>query len=117
MTAFAADLHDRRVGAHAVDDAVQVDAQHPVPVVFRGLLDGTARGHPGVVADDVDPAIVVAYGLGNVLDLAPVAHIATEGLHVDVGGLELGVSARECVPLDVEHRDVDTRARERAYHA
>ena len=51
--------HLRHEAADAVDDAHQVDAHHPAPLVERALprrLAGAAAGDAGVVAEDVDGA-------------------------------------------------------------
>jgi hypothetical protein len=46
----------RHEGDDAVDDAAEVDAEHPVPVLVGGVCDVVEEVDPGVVAEDVDVA-------------------------------------------------------------
>ena len=57
-------------------DAMEVDAQHPLPVPISGLVDRPAGADTRVVADDLHAAEVVANAAGHVLDLASIAHMA-----------------------------------------
>ena len=57
--AFHGFLDDRHIGSHAVDDAIEVNAEHPLPILVRSLVDGSASADAGVVADHVDTAEIV----------------------------------------------------------
>ena len=58
-------LHDRQEGADAVDDAVQVDADDPVPHAHRAGPRVAGAEHAGVVAQHVGRAVVVERLLGE----------------------------------------------------
>jgi hypothetical protein len=69
----------RSEGTYPVDDAVQVDAQHPLPVLERLRPDRSGRGDAGVVDHDVDGAEPGDSGVAQSLDLDGVAHVANHG--------------------------------------
>ena len=75
MPAFAVLKHMRHESLQAVQDAVEVDAEHPVPLGTGQFpdcgVDGAGAGHPGVVAKDVHLAEGVYGPLGQVEDAFP----------------------------------------------
>ncbi len=69
-------LQQRQEGLAALDHAHQVDRDLPVPILQRQFTEEPARGHAGVVDDDIDAAEFLFAGLGEGRQLAVVTHIA-----------------------------------------
>nr|BFE90403.1 hypothetical protein GCM10020185_09390 [Pseudomonas brassicacearum subsp. brassicacearum] len=60
----------------ALDHAHEVDRDLPVPILQGKLAEEAARGHAGIVDDDIDTAELLFAGLGERSQLAVVAHVA-----------------------------------------
>ena len=69
-----------RLRAAAVHDAVQVDAQHRVPVVARHLGEPLPAGNPGVGHERVEPPQTVDCRCDETLVLRRARHV---GAHED----------------------------------
>jgi hypothetical protein len=116
----------RKEGPHAVDDAVEVDAQCPVPQLDRPGPRVTHRCHPGVVAHDMHCAESLHRRRGQRVHGLGVTNV---GLHrqrldtnrtdgrggggkpglVDIGQHHVQTSLRE----SVSHRQTDPAGRSR----
>ena len=96
MPALAVLLEYGQERVHAVDDAPQVHAEHPAPVVEGQVGDRRERPDAGVVADHVHGPVPVEHGTGQGVDAGRVAHV---GLHAGRADLRGGRFHR--VPLDV----------------
>src|ERR1019366_4983063 len=100
---------DERV--HAVHDAVEVHAQHPVPDLL-GRADGRAARDTGVVEDHVYGAELFQRGVAQCLDVGLLGDVA---VHADDGGAVtthlVDLCGQRCV-LDVAEHDVRTGLRE-----
>ena len=88
-------LHQRQRRVGAVEEAEQVDVDHPPPLLGVGALDRAQQHHAGVVDEDVE----AAHLLGGVLDEG-----ARGGLVADVDLERVGLppSASICLRQLVE---------------
>ena len=71
--------HARHEVVDPVDDAHQVHAQHPLPLLERDVLHGACMPDPCVVVEDVDCAVVVEHRFGERLDRAWIADVQCVG--------------------------------------
>ncbi len=66
-----------------MDDAPEVDAQHPFPVVMGGGLEASVDGDARVVAEDVDTAELLPGALRERLDRRERADVRPHGDGLD----------------------------------
>ena len=81
--------HPREEGLDAVDDAVEVDRERPVPVGLRRLTDDSAGQHAGVVDQQVQLAELVVDALGQPLVADGVGHVEVDRQRLDLLRLDL----------------------------
>jgi hypothetical protein len=96
VPALAVGLEYGQERVHAVDDAPQVDAEHPAPVVDCQVGDRGERPDARVVADHVHGTERLDGGAGQIGDALRVAHV--DG---NAGGADLRGCRLHGVPLDV----------------
>jgi len=99
-----------------VDDAVEIDAEHPLPIRVRALLERLEGGHPGVVAEHVRRPEALVDVLGERLDGTPVDHIRRAGQRLAAQREKLGADLLGRVLVDVRDRDPHSRVREGQRH-
>ena len=104
-------------GLHAVDHALQVDAEHPVPVVEGALVERAAGADAGVVAHQVHVAETILGAAGGVLHRVAVGDVELERQHLGAARFELGCRGGERLGLDVGEHDAHSLAGEDARHA
>jgi len=75
----------RREHVAAVDDAPQVDAHDPAPIVERHLADGTGDGDAGVVDDEIDAAERAIGRGGERFEVFDACDVAARGGAADLG--------------------------------
>ncbi len=90
-------------GFDAVDDAAQIDAHHPVPVLVLGLVDGRVAADPGIVADDVDLAEDALGLVGGAGEGLAVGHVELDEMVRQVGALQHRRRLVEMVLADIRH--------------
>ena len=56
MPAEAPFLHPRHEDLDTVDHALEVDPEHPVPILVGGFVDRPEQVHPGIVEQQADRA-------------------------------------------------------------
>ena len=76
--AAAAPVHDRKRRVHAVEEAEQVDVDHPLPLLDVGAHDRAEQHHAGVVDEDVEAAEPRVDLLDEPLGLLPVGDVGLE---------------------------------------
>ena len=54
MTAFAVTANERKEGLDAVDHALEIDIENPIPIALTDSTERPANGHARIVADDVN---------------------------------------------------------------
>jgi hypothetical protein len=95
----------------AVDDAAEVDAEHPVPVLVGRVGDVVEEVDPGVVAEDVDvPEDVLGLVRG------PRERLAVGHVELDRVDVELGFRGFEMVGPHVGDRHSHSGRDERLRH-
>ena len=113
--------HAGHEAADRVDDAVEVDAEHPLPVAQRALPQQSAREHPGVVAQHVRAAMVGECSVGQPLHRIAVRDIGDDGGRSAADAFDeldgLGQRGRFDVGRDDDHPFVGEPAGERAADA
>ena len=72
-------VHHRQDGADAVEHALDVDVDHPVPFVELERGHGRKRHDAGIVDHDVDPPPLGVGGLGEGMNLLPAGDVETPG--------------------------------------
>ena len=97
--------HDRHEGLHAVDDAPQVHAEHPLPVVERELPGVARTGDAGVVADDVHGTERGERLLGEIVDLGRLGDVGADREHLRALRLDRLGGSGERLLLDVGEDD------------
>jgi hypothetical protein len=75
----------RERGVGDVEQPLEVDLDHPVPLLDRGVDDRAEQHHPGVVDDDVEPAELLHRALDGSLRLLAVRHIRLDRQAADLG--------------------------------
>ncbi len=75
----------RQERGQAVDDAPEVDVEHPVPLGQRELPEGPHGGgdHARVVAHDVDPAQLLQRLVSQLLQLFGLPHVGDDADGLD----------------------------------
>ena len=68
----------------AVDDTAEVDAEHPVPVLVRGVGDVVEEVDAGVVAEDVDVPEDALGLVGGACERLAIGHVELDRVHVTV---------------------------------
>ncbi|MCY1548430.1 hypothetical protein D9M68_845390 [compost metagenome] len=82
--------HQRREDAHAVDHAVEVDAEHPFPVLQRVFPEQSPGAHAGIVEQQVDLPERFHRGVSQRLHLLGARHVGAQADHRHVARLEFG---------------------------
>ena len=72
-------------GLDPVDDAPQVHAEDPGPVVHRRVGDAPTAAHPGVVAHDVHGTVLGEHRRTELGHLVERAHVAADAEHPELG--------------------------------
>jgi hypothetical protein len=96
----------------AVDDAAEVDAEHPVPVLVGRVGDVVEEVDPGVVAEHGDLAEHLLRLVGGARERLAVGDVELDRVHV-----ELRCGCLEVVVADVGDCDPHARVHERPRHA
>ena len=114
MTLFTLRDHERDEGAHAVNDAVQVDAERPFPLVGGGLPYRSAPvgRDTCVVAQHMYLAVPLEGTIPQRLDLVQTRHIRLDADYVQVLRLQLADRGIERISLDVGEHDLHALAGE-----
>ncbi len=94
-------LDPRHEGDDAVDDAAEVDAEHPVPVLVRRVGDVVEEVDAGVVAEDVHVPEDALGLVGGTRERLAVGDVQLDRVHV---AAELGRRRLEVVGADVGDR-------------
>src|SRR5436190_8266139 len=102
----------RDEGLHAVDDAPQVDREHPFPVAMGGGFQAAVYGHPGIVADDVCAAHLRPRALGEGLHGGQLRHVGLDGEGLGPRLLHPRRRLGHARFVDVRHHDLGALARE-----
>src|SRR5690606_33976515 len=71
----AAGLQVGQEGLAAMHDAPEVDVHDPVVIIQRVAFDGSSHRHPGVVDDQIHPAVVDHYLVGPLPHGLEIGHI------------------------------------------
>ena len=103
MTAVAVRLDPGDERHDAVDDAAEVDAEHPVPVLVRRVGDVVEEVDPGVVAEHVHVAERPLRLVRRACECLPVGHVQPD--REDVGA-ECGRRLLEVVSPYIGDRDL-----------
>ncbi len=98
-------LHDRQERADAVDDAVQVDADHPLPQLDRIAPRVADAEDPGVVAQHVRGAETIDGELGELVDRGFRRGVADHGGDVGTGLAEAPFDVAQLRRVDVGEHD------------
>ena len=77
-------VRERRVGD--VQQALEVERDHPVPLLDRGVDDRAEQHHAGVVDDDVEPAELARGALDGGDGLVPVGDVGLDREAADLRG-------------------------------
>ncbi|MCY1367906.1 hypothetical protein D9M69_548610 [compost metagenome] len=91
----------RHKAANAVDNAVEVDVQHALPLRLGDFPAEAGLHHPGIVKQQVDPAEVLDSPVTQALDLFHITDIGDAGNRLHTAGLHFvaqGLQAR-CIPI------------------
>ena len=94
--------HHGREQAHAMDDAPEINPQHPFPVLHGVFPDQAAGANASVVEDKVRRAKTLEHRLAHGLHLIGIGHIELEGQHLGARSLHLGAGLVECIGLHVD---------------
>ena len=116
VTAFAVRLQPVDEGAYAVHHAVQVDAEHPVPVVVGHLVDAASDGDAGVVAHHVHVAETRFRRRRRRRHVVAVGYIHLQREKLGVARLELVPGGIECRLFDVGDHYLHAGRGERPRH-
>src|SRR5690606_10694249 len=73
----AAGLQVGQEGLAAMHHAPEVDVHDPVVIIQRVAFDGSSHRHPGVVDDQIHPAVVDHYLVGPLPHGLEIGHIDT----------------------------------------
>lgn len=115
MPAFAVALDQRHEGLDAVDDAMKVDADHPVEVPVADLIERRAdEADAGVVHQHIDAPETPLHVAGRLLHPLAVGDVEDGGRGLNAEPLDFGTGALERRLLDVGGGDVDLGAGQRA---
>ena len=109
-------LHARKKGLQPVDDAVEIDAEHPLPIRVGAPLERLERGDPGVVAEHMRGPEALVDILGERFDGAAVDHVRRDRQRLAADCKQLGADLLGRVLVDVRDRDPHTRVREGQRH-
>ena len=113
--------HAGHEAADGVHDAVEVDAEHPLPIAQRALPQQSAREHAGVVAQHVRAAMVGERSVGQLLHRIGVGDVGDDGGRSATDALDeldgLGERGRFDIGRDDEHAFVREPSGERAADA
>src|SRR6266568_5604169 len=104
--------HARDEGLHPVDDAPEIDGEHPLPVTVGGGLEPAVDGHPGVVADDVHAAHLRPRALGEGFHRGELRHVGLDGEGPAAGLLDPRGRLGHAGLVDVRHHHLGPVARE-----
>ena len=78
MAAFAMRAHMRKERGDAMDDAHEIDVDHPAPGVDADVVDAAAAADAGIVADDVNVAELCERRLRRAFDSVRVGDVAND---------------------------------------
>ncbi len=85
LAALAMALHARHEGAHAVDDAAEIDAHHPIPVLEGAFVHRREQVDAGIVADDVDMPEDALRLIGGASHRVAVSHVDMDRMDAQIG--------------------------------
>jgi hypothetical protein len=104
MTTFAVGADVRKETADAVNDAHQIDVEHPSPIVERDIVDAAAGGDPGIVADYVDISECLVRRLCCTLDADGIGNVTADAAYIRPDMMQPFDGGRQRVGLDIgEH--------------
>jgi hypothetical protein len=105
MAAFAVGADMRQEGMDAVQDAHEVDVEHPPPVIERDVVDAAAAGDAGIVANHMDIAEGRVGRLGRTLDACRIGNVTGNAPHVrpDIAQAFDGGRQRSCLDIGQHH--------------
>ena len=89
-----------------MNDAHQVDAQHPLPVGDRVLPDQSTRTNAGIVEDEVRRPEALLNCHGQRLHLRRIRHIDLARQHLDTSGFHLDLGRVQRVLLHIDQHQV-----------
>ncbi len=101
--------HVRPDRAHAEEAAVEVDREHLAPALGRQLDGRHARAEPGIVDEDVDPAVTPC----DLLDHGRDARLVDDVEPMRLAAPDLGRDRLGRREIDVGHRDLRAGLRQR----
>ena len=91
----------RQEGADAVQDAHQVDIEHPSPIVERDVVDAAGGGDTGIVANHMDIPECLKCGVGRVLDADGVGDVTGDAAYVGPEAVQAFNRGGQCAGLDI----------------
>ena len=103
-------------GLHAIDHAVQVDADNPVPIGIGHFLHGPRDPDAGVVADDMHPAECALRLVGGTRHRVAVGDVNAQRDHFGVARREGRRRLRQGLFFDVRDHDLHAGRGERPRH-
>eukprot|EP01137_Pigoraptor_chileana_P006812 Opistho-2@51562 len=106
MPALAPLYHTRHEGLDAVDDALQIDVQLPIPVIISGVLERAEDRHARRVEQQLDRPQLSLHRVGGALIGIPVGDIQFHRHHIMATPLEPGHRLVQMVLPDVDDRDL-----------
>src|SRR5262245_57471578 len=101
MASFAVFLDPRDEGTDAVDDAAQIDAENPVPIIIRAFIHRREKIDAGVVADDVNFAEHSFHFVRRAVERLTIGHVQPDRMRLAARLIEISHRAIEMILPDV----------------
>ncbi|BBF71980.1 hypothetical protein SBA_ch2_5130 [Sphingomonas bisphenolicum] len=90
-------LHIGKESVDAVDDAPQIDVEHPAPVIEGQIRDHADRAYAGIIAENMDCPMPIHDLIGESLNLIELADVRRDALdaelragRIDCAGINIG---------------------------
>src|SRR5262245_33793544 len=109
MAPLAVFLDPRDEGPDAVDDAAEIDAEQPVPIVVCAFVHRREKIDAGVVADDVNFAEYPLHLVRRLTERLAIGHIQPDRVRATARLFEISRRAVEMILPDVGDDDLHTR--------